>query len=225
MVTVGTGNAFVAGDFPRNDISQRVYGVWDRGAAIANPVLMPRAYSRASDGTVTLSTGTGVMDWANYPDGWMLTMPSTGEAVLSDLSFDAGVLWFISTRPKSAASQCSDLPDTALYTIDPISGRAERATLGTVMLNGALVNVAGANFGDPQGVLSRPTINPNPKQECVAGTPGCVCVGSVCTKQASMCPTGQRAVNVVGSSSKATLCYSVAPRLQWREIPGLRTYQ
>lgn len=225
MVTVGTGNAFVAGDFPRNDISQRVYGVWDRGAAIATPVLMPRAYSRASDGTVTLSTGTGVMDWANYPDGWMLTMPSTGEAVLSDLSFDAGVLWFISTRPKSAASQCSDLPDTALYTIDPISGRAERATLGTVMLNGALVNVAGANFGDPQGVLSRPTINPNPKQECVAGTPGCVCVGSVCTKQASMCPTGQRAVNVVGSSSKATLCYSVAPRLQWREIPGLRTYQ
>ena len=225
MVTVGTGNAFVAGDFPRNDISQRVYGVWDRGAAIATPVLMPRTYSRASDGTVTLSTGTGVMDWANYPDGWMLTMPSTGEAVLSDLSFDAGVLWFISTRPKSAASQCSDLPDTALYTIDPISGRAERATLGTVMLNGALVNVAGANFGDPQGVLSRPTINPNPKQECVAGTPGCVCVGSVCTKQASMCPTGQRAVNVVGSSSKATLCYSVAPRLQWREIPGLRTYQ
>ena len=191
-----------------------------------------RTFNRASDGTVTLATDTNsqaTMNWytggtstSGYK-GWVAVLPGTGEAVLADPSFDAGVLWFITTRPKLATNQCSDMPDTALYTLDPISGKVERPSLGMVTGGGVNQYIAGVNFSDPQGVLSRPRINPNESKTCVPGTPGCVCTGGNCTVQKALCGSGQRAVNVVGSSSSATLCYSVSPRLQWREIPGLRT--
>ena len=230
VVTVGTGNAFVGADFPKNDVVQRVFGVWDRGAPVTTLRPLVRSFSRASDGTVTLNSDTSsqaTMSWNTGGTGgynaWVAVLPGTGEAVLADPSFDAGVLWFITTRPKTQTNQCSDMPDTSIYTLDPISGRPERPSLGMVTVGGQQVYKAGADFSDPQGILSRPRINPNETKTCVAGTPGCVCTGSNCTRQDSLCGPGQRAVNVVGSNSTATMCYSMTPRLQWREIPGVRT--
>ena len=60
--------------------------------------------------------------------------------------------------------------------------------------------------------------------DCKAGDAGCTCTGSDCSKDAPVCGPGQRALSAMGKGTDATICYSTAPRMHWREISGLRTY-
>lgn len=233
MVNFATGNAFETGDFPTAGVVHRVYGIWDRpgmgsgGSSRPLPTglttLVPRTYSRDTNGVVTLTAGTA-LDWSVH-DGWYMNLPGTSEAVLSDPSLDAGVMTFVAVRPKTTADECSSTPNAALYTIDPISGRAERNTQGTVEISTLKVIIAAKEIGDQKvRVVNDRTKKPFTKT-CKAGEPGCTCVGASCTKDAPTCGAGQRAKRVTGRSADAVLCTSSAPRLQWREIPGLRTNQ
>lgn len=232
LVSFGTGNSFETGDFPRTGVVQRVYGIWDRpglGASGGRPLpsglttLAGRTYSRATDGVVTVSAST-TLDWATH-DGWFISLPGTAEAVLSDPSYDAGVMSFVSVRPKAVGNECTATPDAALYTVDPISGRAERNTQGTVLVASTKTIVAARDIGDQKiRVVNDRTKKPFTKA-CKAGEPGCVCEGAACTKAAPTCGPGQRAKRVTGQNADAIICSSRAPRLQWREIPGLRTDQ
>lgn len=222
MVNVVTGNAFAAGDFG-GSTRQSAYGVWDKGAALTNPQLMRRSYARRSDGTVVVESSTAaVMDWSKY-QGWAIDLPAGGEAGLSDPSYDAGVLSFVSTRPKTALNECSTMPANTLYTVDPISGLPERNTQGTVTVDGTQILVAGKDIGDPK-VRMVSNRRPAPKVACQKGDPGCACTGSDCSKDAPVCGAGQRSLTALGRGTDATICYSTSPRLQWREISGLRTY-
>lgn len=235
MVNFGTGSAFdeTAGTFPNPDMVNRVYGIWDRpgmGAARALPpssgnTLQLRTYTRnASTGIVTTSSATA-MDWSTK-DGWYFDLPGGSESVLSDPSVDAGVLTLVGVRPKPASSDdCSNTPYSTLYALDPISGRAERNTQGTVDVSGNTVVIAGQEIADQKiRVVSDRTKKAFTKQ-CKAGEPGCTCTGSECTKEAPTCSAGQRAKRATGKSADVVLCSSSSPRLQWREIPGLRTDQ
>ena len=112
-----------------------------------------------------------------------------------------------------------------MYALDPISGRAERNTQGTVDVSGNTVVIAGQEIADQKiRVVSDRTKKAFTKQ-CKAGEPGCTCTGSECTKVAPTCSAGQRAKRATGKSADVVLCSSSSPRLQWREIPGLRTDQ
>lgn len=233
MVNFATGNAFETGDFPTAAAVNRVYGIWDRpgmgtgGSSRPLPVglttLIARTYSRDANGVVTLTSGSA-LDWS-VNDGWYMNLPGTSEAVLSDPSIDAGVMTFVAVRPKTTTDECSSTPNAALYTIDPISGRAERNTQGTVEISTLKVIIAAKEIGDQKvRVVNDRTKKPFTKT-CKAGEPGCTCVGASCTKDAPTCGAGQRAKRVTGRSADAILCTSSAPRLQWREIPGLRTNQ
>lgn len=232
MVNFATGNAFETGDFPTAGVAQRVYGIWDRpgmGASggralpVGVTTLAPRTYSRNSDGVVTVSVGAA-MDWSTN-DGWYLNLPGSSEAVLSDPSLDSGVMSFVAVRPKTTTDECSSTPNAALYTVDPISGRAERNTQGTIEIATLKVIVAAKEIGDQKvRVVNDRTKKPFTKT-CKAGEAGCTCVGATCTKDAPTCGPGQRAKRVTGRSADAILCTSTAPRLQWREVPGLRTDQ
>ena len=165
-----------------------------------------------------------VLDWSTK-DGWYFNLPGTSEAVLSDPSLDAGVMTFVAVRPKSTTDECSSTPNAALYTVDPISGRAERNTQGTITISSVKVVIAAKEIGDQKvKVVNDRTKKPFTKV-CKAGEPGCTCVGSTCTKDAPICAAGQRAKRVTGRSADAVLCTSSSPRLQWREVPGLRTDQ
>ncbi|WP_265310864.1 pilus assembly protein [Verminephrobacter aporrectodeae] len=238
MVNFATGNAFETGDFPRTGVVQRVYGIWDRpGLGIppggrARPVgiktLAARSYTRNADGVVTIKTDT-TLNWSTH-DGWYMDLPGSAEAVLSDPSLDAGVMTFVTVRPKGAASSdCSSTPESSLYTVDPISGRAERNIQGSIMVSNLDVLVAANDISDQKvRVVADRTKKPfkTTTKACTAGESGCTCVGTKCTKQeAPVCGPGQRAKRVTGRSVDAVLCTSTAPRLQWREIPGLRTDQ
>ncbi|MDD2180201.1 PilC/PilY family type IV pilus protein [Acidovorax sp. D2M1] len=232
MVTFATGNAFETGDFPSAGVIQRAYGIWDRpgmgasgGRALPTGLttLIARSYTRAADGVLTLNTGA-TLDWEVH-DGWYFNLPATSEAVLSDPSLDAGVMSFVTVRPKSDVNECTATPNASLYTVDPISGRPERNTQGTITVSSQKVIIAGKEIGDQKvKVVNDRTKKPFTKS-CKAGESGCTCVGATCTKDTPICSPGQRAKRVTGRSADAVLCTSSSPRLQWREIPGLRTNQ
>lgn len=233
LVTFGTGNAFETGDFPATGTTQRVYGIWDRPGmptsralpAWSGSTLVSRAYTRDSAGNVYLSSDGTALDWSQH-DGWYIALPGSAEAVLADPSLDAGVLSLVGVRPKSDSNQCSDTPNTTLYTIDPISGRAERNVQGTMVVNSKTVIIAGKDIGGDQRVR---VVNDRSKKpftkNCKAGEPGCTCTGSTCEKASPTCGPGMGAKRVVGRNADAIMCFSSSPRMQWRDVPGLRTNQ
>lgn len=224
MVNVGTGNAFRQGDFGASTTPHSVYGVWDRGAALPTPRLLVRHYTRLSDGSVVANEASTLNPGgANGYDGWRVDLPQGGEAVLTDPAYEAGVLTFVSTRPNSGTALCNTAPRNSLYMLDPISGKPERATQGNVAVDGIQVMVAAKDIQDPK-VRVVSDRRPPPQTHCKPDTPGCNCTGSDCTKDAPRCGPGQRTLSAQGRSTEAAICYSAAPRLQWREIPGLRSY-
>ena len=230
LVTFATGNAFETGDFPAAGLVQRAYGIWDRvgmGSARALPsgltTLAARTYTRnATTGVVTVTSSTP-LDWTTH-DGWYMNLPGDSEAVLSDPSYDSGVLTFVGVRPKTVTTECTATPNTALFTIDPISGRAERNTQGTVTSGPSQIVIAAKEINDQKVQVVNDRTKKPFSTSCKAGEAGCTCVGSSCTKAAT-CSAGQRAKRVTGQNADAVICSSAAPRLQWREIPGLRTNQ
>lgn len=224
MVNVGTGNAFRQGDFGASTTPHSVYGVWDRGAALPTPRLLVRQYTRLSDGSVVANeAATPNPSSANNYDGWRIDLPMDGEAVLTDPAYEAGILTFVSTRPNSGTALCNTAPRNSLYMLDPISGKPERVTQGYVTVDGVQIMVAAKDIQDPK-VRVVSDRRPPPQTSCQPGTPGCSCTGSDCAKDAPRCGPGQRTLSAQGRSTEAAICYSTAPRLQWREIPGLRTY-
>ncbi len=230
MVMFGTGNAFETGDFPATGLTQKVYGIWDRpGMTKSRPLpnkdgstLATRTYTRDSNGNVYLASGAEI-NWAAQ-DGWVMGLPGSAEAVLSDPSLDAGVMTMVGVRPKSGTNQCSDTPNATMYTIDPISGRAERNVQGTMLVSSTKVNVAGREIGDQKiKVVNDRSKKPFTK-ECKAGDPNCTCTGDDCKKPPT-CGPGQGAKRAIGRNADAIMCYSTSPRMQWRDVPGLRTNQ
>ena len=224
MVTFATGNAFETGDFPNTTVKQRVYGVWDRGAPVVlDSRLAPRTYTRDADTGVVTVTSSTPLDWSQY-DGWYMNLPGSGEAVLSDPSYDSGVLTFVGVRPNTATSACTATPNISLFTIEPISGKAERNTQGTTIVGPDKIVIAAKEINDQKVQVVNDRTKKPFSTSCKSGETGCTCVGPKCTKPA-ICTVGQRAKRVTGRSADAVICSSAAPRLQWREIPGLRTNQ
>jgi type IV pilus assembly protein PilY1 len=223
MVMFGTGNAFETGDFPAAGVTQKVYGIWDRGSAIADDsTLVTRTYTRDSAGNVYLASGLE-LDWSKN-NGWVMALPGSAEAVLSDPSLDAGVMTMVGVRPRTGTNQCSDTPNATMYTIDPISGRAERNVQGTMVVNANKVNIAGREIGDQKiKVVNDRSKKPFDKK-CKAGDPNCACKGDKCEKPPT-CGPGQLAKRAIGRNADAIMCYSTSPRMQWRDVPGLRTNQ
>ena len=234
-VTFGTGNAFEDANFPNLNLPQRFYGIWDRPGLgqtgkRALPTSLTTLYQRiyvrdATTGLITLDASTlANPDYATQ-DGWYSTLPANSEMVLSTPELSAGVVVFTTVRPKSnALNYCSTSPDASLYTVDPLSGRADRPAQGVTGSGTTTTNIVGSNIGDQiVRVVNDRTKKPF-ETKCVAGDPSCTCVGADCTKPAT-CGPGQAAKRVVGKNADATICYSTSPRVQWREIPGLRTDQ
>lgn len=228
MVNFATGNAFERTDFGNGEIN-RVYGVWDRPGrtgTIASSRLVQRQATRHADGRVTLQGQTA--NWGNV-DGWYWDLPANSEAVLSNPELLAGVIYFTAVRPVSAEVQavaCNASPNAALYVVDPISGKAERNVLGTVPLSGVITPISGSNTGDQRGghAALAPGERPFKEVPCNAGEPGCVCKDGSCSRKERVTQPGERCYILFGSTSENKICYNSAPRMQWREIPGLRTF-
>lgn len=229
VVTVASGLSLEAGDFPRSGVTQRVVGIWDRPAFAAGTrnrptgttTLVNRSVTRTSSGELVASSAGGIdylnADAAQARDGWYFDLPGTSEMVLSNIGFRAGSVFFTSIRsPASLGTSCSAQPDAALYVFDPISGLASRSLLGTVDVNGVQTAVLGRNVSD-QKVRDVADATDETTDGTGSGTPG----GQT---RLPSCPGGGAATRYVGRTTDLVTCTPQSnARLQWREIPGLRT--
>lgn len=236
IITFGTGNSFESGNFPNTTVSQRIYGVWDRPEFAAKTKELPnsdastlveRTYSRQSNGNVIVTAGETI-NWEEK-DGWYFSLPGKSEMVLSDPDIQAGVLAFTTVMAQSSENFCSAKPDVASYAIDPITGQPERNIQGTTLVGTKTYLNAGVPALDQKvRIVSDRTKRAFTKQ-CRAGDAGCTCTTTngveTCTKAATECPAGTSARRKIGQSSDTVFCYRPSGRMQWREIPGLRTDQ
>ncbi len=240
IINFGTGYSLETGDFPNTALQQRFYGIWDRPTFATSAVsgtgpmvladmttLLQRTYTRDSSGNVTVTanstSGTGSSTVNTYTaiawgaqDGWYFNLPGPSEMLLSDPDLQAGFLIFPSVRQKDSDIKCFDTPLTTLYIIDPIAGRPTRLSQGLTSANSL---IAGTAVNSQKWVtISNRTSAP------WSSTTTTNSDGTTTTTPAA-CKEGQAAKAPNSGDENRTLCYWPNGRVQWREIPGLRTDQ
>lgn len=206
-------------------------------AGVSKPTFIQRVLRRNDAGQVFQiqvdDSGTPVLDSAgreipmtdttnalrfdpSLHDGWFFEMPnsSPGEAVLSSPSLRLNYMFFTSVRPQStadAAQSCSQDPRGTLYAFNPVDGLPVRNLFVTD------ASYMGINSADKLIIVSdaTPLGRPLPGEGGSGGSGG----------NGSGCPAGTVASRAIGSDGKERIICSPANslRIQWREIPGLRT--
>lgn len=218
LVSFGTGKSVLTGDFPDTTKTQRFYTIWDSGitsralAPSDSSTLVQRTLTRrASDGKLYVSGSKASIDWATK-DGWYFAMPDSSEMLLSTPEYRGDVLAFTSVRPPvtTTPESCFSTPAGSLFAVDPVTGLARAGALGTMGGSGNesgedVIGVASADqkvrfANDTSGRMTSPP-------------PG-----------GGVCPAGYSSLRVVGKTADLNLCFSQGTaRIQWREVPGLRT--
>lgn len=158
-------------------------------------------------------------------DGWFFQFPEGGEAVLSSPVSRQNFVLFTSVRPQSsnaAVLSCSAAPLGTVYGFNPINGLPVAGLLKPYVIrdaSGAVINTVtamGNDLGTDQGgVVSRDTTASNEKK-CDANGQNCIAV--------DRCPAGKIASQFTGGKTGIKGCVSAnGLRIQWREIPGMKT--
>lgn len=152
-------------------------------------------------------------------DGWLFQFPAGGEAVITAPVSRQSFLLFTTVRPSVDETQsCSNAPLATVYGLSatsglPVPGLFERQTV--VQPDGSVVEVKayGVDSKD-QRVIN--VIDNSTKQKCV---------GENCEIDPnSVCPPGKFKTRRIGASTDAKMCAPASQlRIQWREVPGMRT--
>ena len=221
IVNFATGRSIDPADFPNTAVTQRVYGIWDRPAFATGARTLPRGtgtlvertLSRQGDGSVIVTSAPAI-DFQNADagvarDGWFFNLPGSSEMVLSNLEFRVNNIFFTSVRPPAGGNTnaCTQGADASFWFFDPIVGFATRSTLGDVVVSGTTYRVIAVSVPDQKVRVTRDTTRTS------ITPPG----GGAATP----CPN---ALRIVGRSTDLTRCFSDGfARIQWREVPGMRT--
>lgn len=250
MVSFATGLANTSTEYPRNNVTQRVFGIWDRPdftvtpKTAARPRALPSGVSTLVQRTLTRSATTGIVtvaagaavDYLNSSggakDGWFINLPGQSEMVVSNLEYRLNNIMMTSIRPLIRTGRidtCSDLPLATLFVFDPVTGLPNSNVLGPpTLVNGVVDSYTIGVPVDDQKLRFANDRTPAPSlTSCTAGEAGCTCTGTgaaeVCTK-APKCPDGSGSLRGIGRDTDTNLCFSQSnSRIQWREVPGLRT--
>lgn len=250
IINFGTGNALESADYPKTSVPQRIFGVWDRPSFVTSAAngtgplikadlttLVTRTYARSAAGVVTATPNTSnngvstytAIDWT-AKDGWYFNFPGAlappntpnlSEMLLADPDVQAGYLLFPTVRKKTGTENCYDTPDVTLYIIDPIAGIPTRKAQGLTS-NGTLVAGTSVLSQKWVTVTNRSTATYQ-RQSCTQGEAGCTTDASGNSTKDAICPPGTKALSSESGSESRALCYNPLGRVQWREIPGLRT--
>ena len=217
-VTFGTGASYDDGLFPTSN-TNRIYGIYDRssfggGGGRSLPrgtaTLLQRKYERLVDGKVTV-------DWIlqnNKPivNGWYADLPGTSEMIVSNPIRLAQYVAMVSVRPYSDLTSCSGLPDATLFIVNPVTGLPPMVSETNYLFG--MQNrkpVAGISIADQKVSIA---LDKTPRG----------------ASSGLESPSGRSVkFRVMGNGidDSATDILGNLPdsesRLQWREIPGLRT--
>jgi type IV pilus assembly protein PilY1 len=248
-VTFATGRSVQTGDFPRTDRTQRVYGIWDRPAFAIGGRALPRGTTTLASRTATRNTAGEVtlsgsaIDFNNTTpalakDGWYFDLPGSSEMVMTNMEYRARNIIFTSIRPPATAG-CDNVPIGALYLVNPETGLAADSPLGTTTVTNmgvtTTVSIAALTISDQRlRIVNDATDRTNPPtgSPLAPGVDGSCPAGSKSVPQPDgtqrceerVCPNGSASLRLVGASEDRSLCFNQADsRIQWREIPGLRT--
>ena len=227
MVTFGTGASFDESLFPRPDMFHRIYSIWDRPSfASADPPakkrslprgrtkLVERVY-RPSGGEVVLESGANI-DYTNSDedlakDGWFVKLPVASEMVVSNPFRIAQYIFMVSIRPNSLATSCSGLPEATLYMFNPVTGLPTVSLFGT-QPDGKEV-VVGISIADQKVAFALD----NSSRDASYGRDLESESGRFVKVRVMGSGTGE------GGTDLVVQFPDPVARLQWREIPGLRT--
>jgi type IV pilus assembly protein PilY1 len=217
-VMFGTGSSYGDGLFPTKN-TNRMYSIWDRGdfdKVNGRPLprgtakLNQRVYQRRADGKVI---GDYIKDGGKSdPDGWYVDLPGTSEMIVSNPIRLAQYVAMVSIRPNADQTSCGGLPEATLYIVNPVTGRPPMMSDSDYLFGNHDGNpVFGISIADQKVSFAF-------DKTSAKVSPGLVV------------PSGRsakfRAIgNGVDPSATDTRGYLRDPalRLQWREIPGLRT--
>lgn len=224
MVGFGTGKSIFTGDFPNANLTQRFYSIYDNvttsnpgGRTTAVNSDLSRMAKRVAKTTATggayiesASEVTGSVNLSKFDpvvyDGWYLNFPAlasgtaNNEMVIGAPEIAIGNLFFTTVRPNTGSNQCFSSALTRVWAIDPIVGTPKVTNFGVVTLGGFAVNLAAV---DGKGIQR--------------GTPVIVRAG------------GKSRVTMVGIDESGAINddlrgAEVSPsRIQWREVPNMRT--
>jgi type IV pilus assembly protein PilY1 len=158
-------------------------------------------------------------------DGWFFEFPdagSQGEAVISSPGVRSGYVFFTSVRGQTAQEQeqaCAQAPSSTLYALSPVNG----LPVNSLLVNGAYY--LGVPVDDQKLIVVR-----DRSGETISDGSGSTCTGTNCpaepAKPACQCSGGTVALRALGGSGGTSQCMCVPAtslRIQWRELPGLRT--
>ncbi len=219
VVVFGTGKALISTDFPKENVTQRIFGIYDRTSlagtstvTVSIPTgtttLIARTTTVSVTDTVRLSSSP-VIDYKNK-NGWYFDFPRTSEMMLSSPQSIAGQIAFTTVRKLVTTTEaCFETPPSSIYFMNPVSGTAS----------------------DPSGIVAVPTldqklqvvIDSTPRSQ--GGSGGCTGVSCVNRpKSEQVCKVNTLGTRLIGQNEDGTFCLpTTLSRIQWREIPGLIT--
>jgi len=161
-------------------------------------------------------------------DGWFFEFPEAGEAVLSSPVSRQNFLLFASVRPLSgvtADQSCSTAPLGTVYGFNPINGLPVPGLLKTYVIRDAAgnvvstVNAVGNDLGTDQGGTVARDGTLQRKRICDADGQNCRLEVGV-----PRCGAGKIASRFATVNSDINGCVPANDlRIQWREIPGMKT--
>jgi type IV pilus assembly protein PilY1 len=245
VVAFGTGKALDSTDFPGSS-TNRMFGVYDRtgttGTATfslptGTSTLVQRTLTELSSGTVTLSVTTPVD--LSTKDGWYFDFPGSGEALLATPDERSKNIAFTTVRSaNTSVDQCFYTPPGRFYLMDPVTGLPAGKTLGSYVdpITGVTIYYIAIPSADQKVRVindrsNRVSIN------CTAEPQRCFCLANpadaACNCAANpsdpnckpaACSGNTFSYRVIGKTSDYNLCLrSFDARIQWREVPGLKT--
>ena len=160
-------------------------------------------------------------------DGWFLQFPESGEAVLSSPLSRQNFVLFTSVRPQNstlASQSCSVAPLGTVYGFNPINGLPVAGLLKPYVIrdaSGAVVNTINAMGNDlrnDQGGIVARDASPLTERTCDASGQNCV------NKEVPRCGAGKIASRFMSANADINGCVPANDlRIQWREIPGMKT--
>jgi type IV pilus assembly protein PilY1 len=217
-VMFGTGSSYDDGLFPTKN-TNRMYSIWDRGnfeGVNGRPLprgtakLNQRAYQSPADGKVT---GDYIKDGGKSdPDGWYVDLPGASEMIVSNPIRLAQYVAMVSIRPNADQTSCGGLPEATLYIVNPVTGLPPMMSDSDYLFgnhNGK--PVFGISIADQKVSFAF-------DKTSAKVSPGLVVPSGRSAKFRAMGNgVDPSATDITGFLPDPAL------RLQWREIPGLRT--
>jgi type IV pilus assembly protein PilY1 len=217
VVVFGTGKSLESGDFPNTSVSQRMYGLYDRAGTTTTFAsltgtsnLVPRTLTVNASQSAVL-TGTATIDYS-IKDGWYFDFPSSSEMLLSNPDYRSNNIAFTSVRAAdTSVERCFYTPPGRFYFFDPVTGMRSASTLPPTTSNSSNGDPPLVTTGDP--ILGSTTEDQKVRL-----------VADASSRRDGVCPANTFSYRVIGKTEDRNLCLSANDaRIQWREVPGMRT--